>query len=140
LNLPKDIFSYVYNPPTSAEELTFHELLALRTGVRGTAGMSLNNSMMLDAPHLAFYLHRKLAAPLAALVAVLLAIPLSLHFGRSGGYVGLLLSVVLAFFFIVTQQWTQILAETYRLHPVFAAWAPDALYGILGLVLLVREE
>lgn len=140
LKLPENAFDYLYTQPTTPEELTLKQLLALRHGVRGAAGYGMSNGVMLDTPHLNFYINRKIAAPLAALVAILIAIPLSVHFGRSGGYVGLLLSVVVAFCFIVTQQWTQVLAETNRLQPILAAWAPDAIYGILGIILLIREE
>lgn len=140
LSLPKETLSTAFYR-RSSDELTFHELLSSRkSGVSGASVYSMNNGIVLGKQTLLFYMHRKLAAPLAALVAILIAIPLAVHFGRSGGYVGLLLSVIVAFCFIITQQWTQVLAEMGRLNPIFAAWAPDAFFGILGLLLLVREE
>jgi len=139
-DIPRDAFDAAFYTSRSADEFTFHELLAVqRSGIRGASAFTVKG-VVLDSHNLLFYLHRKLAAPLAALVAILIAIPLSIHFGRSGGYVGLLLSVVVAFCFIVTQQWTQVLAETNRMQPILAAWAPDAFFGILGIILLFREE
>lgn len=141
LNLPKDLLDNISNQPVSPDELTFKELLATyRNGVRGVAGFGLSNGLILDAQRITFYLHRKIAAPLAALVAVLIAIPLTVHYGRSGGYIGLLLSAIVAFCFIVSQQWMQVLAENNYLPPIIAAWAPDTIFGILGIVLLFREE
>ena len=137
LNLNQDVVDFVGEEKTTADEMSFKELWNLQRGVRG-AGMP--GSIPLDPNLLTFQLHRKIAAPLAALVAVLIAIPLSVHFGRSGGYVGLLLSVLVAFFFMVSQQWGQVLAETGRLSPVIGAWAPNAFFALLGIVLLVLEE
>ena len=137
MDLREDFFYYISDQPSTASEMNFGQLKDLMNGVRGSrvgSGISLTPSV------LTFQLHRKLADPLAALVAVLIAIPLSVHFGRSGGYTGLLLSVIVAFCFVVSQQWMQVLAETARLNPVFAAWAPNAIFGMLGLGLLLREE
>ena len=137
---PQEIFSYFSNQPASAEEMTLRQLQSCQKSIRGGTIPGYNVSFSMDPQHLTFYIQRKIAAPLAALVAVLIAIPLSVHFGRSGGYIGLLLSAALAFFFVITQQWMQVLAETSRLHPVIAAWAPNAFYGILGIILLLKEE
>ncbi|MHB0939224.1 MAG: LptF/LptG family permease [Armatimonadota bacterium] len=136
LDLTDDFMAYITDQPSTADELTLAQLQDMVDGLRGGFGMGLS----LTPSELTFQLHRKVAAPLAALVAVLIAIPLAVHFGRSGGYTGLLLSVVVAFCFVVSQQWAQVLAETHRLHPIFAAWAPDGIFGLLGLGLLLREE
>jgi len=137
MDLSEDFLSYISDQPRTANELTLQQLIKLKNGVRGSiAGLGLR----LTPAELILQTHRKLADPLAALVGVLIAIPLAVHFGRSGGYTGLLLSVIVAFCFVVSQQWMQVLAETGRLNPIFAAWAPNAFFGILGLSLLLREE
>jgi len=137
LDLTDDFMQYISDQPSTADELDFSQLRDMMNGLRG-GGMGLG--MTLTPDELVFQLHRKVAAPLAALVAVLIAIPLAVHFGRSGGYTGLLLSVIVAFCFVVSQQWAQVLAETHRFHPILAAWLPDGFFGLLGLVLLIREE
>ena len=137
LNLTPDVTEFISDDKTSADELSFNELLALQSGVRGAG---LDASLPLAPNILTFELHHKLAAPLAALVAILIAIPLSIHFGRSGGYVGLLLSVMVAFFFVISQQWGQVLVERNIIGPILGAWAPDLLFGGLGVVLLIFEE
>jgi lipopolysaccharide export LptBFGC system permease protein LptF len=47
---------------------------------------------------------------------------------------------VVAFCFVVSQQWMEVLVDNSYLHPVIAAWAPDGFFGILGIILLFREE
>lgn len=139
LDLKQDFWNYITDQRTKPEELTLKELIALRGGLRG-ASVGMNVSIPLEPKRLDFFIHRRFAVPLAALVGILIAIPLSVHFGRSGGYVGLLLSVVVAFIFIVAQQWTQVLTMRDMLDPVVAAWAPNVLVGLLGFGLLLREE
>ncbi len=140
--IPRDAFNYFYDQRTTPDEYTLAELLnAQRHRVSGSgASPGLNAAIILNRQTIPFYVQRKFAAPLAALVAILIAIPLSIHFGRSGGYVGLLLSVVIAFVFVISQQWMQILAERNYLPPVLAAWTPNLVFGLLGLILLFREE
>jgi len=137
LNLKQDVTDFLGDEKTNADEFSFNELRALQDGVRG---VGMPSSLPLEPNLLTFELNHKIAAPLAALVAVLIAIPLSIHFGRSGGYVGLLLSVVVAFFFVISQQWGQVLVEQRLISPILGAWAPDALFGGLGIVLLLLEE
>jgi lipopolysaccharide export system permease protein len=137
-----DLWKYMSDTPTKPEELTLQQLQELRNNLRGfnTAG-AYGSTLFLSQKQLTFFMQRKFALPLAALVAVLIAIPLSIHFGRSGGYIGLLLSVVVAFCFVVIQQWATVLGvKTQMLHPLIAAWAPNALFGLLGIILLFREE
>ncbi len=140
LDVKKDVWDFFSNQPSRPEELTFGELLNLLKGIRGVGSSISGYILPLTPPLLTFYLHRKLAIALSPLVAILIAIPLSVHFGRSGGYVGLLLSVVVAFFFIISQQWAEALAVRDMLQPILAAWAPDALFGAIGIVLLFLEE
>jgi len=139
IDLKQDVWNFINDQPSRPEELTFIQLFRLLKNMRGVGSIS-GYTLPLTPPQLTFFLHRKLALSLSTLVAILIAIPLSVHFGRSGGYVGLLLSVVVAFFFIIAQQWAQVLAVKDLLNPVLAAWAPNALFGLIGIVLLVLEE
>ncbi|MHB9131050.1 MAG: LptF/LptG family permease [Armatimonadota bacterium] len=139
LNMKEDVWGYVSDQPSTPDEMTFRQLRSYQQGLRG-AGVGVAPVVPLSPDGLIFSLNRKIAAPLAALVGVLIAIPLSVHFGRSGGYVGLLLSVLVAFFFVVAQQWAQSLSVNHLMNPIIAAWAPNAIFGVLGVVLLIREE
>lgn len=152
LNLRKEVYDYLAEPPASPEELTLQQLLALRSarsmstgtskGITGMGGVEVSNAMSLQRPQITFWLHRKFAAPLAALIGILLAIPLAIRFGRAGGYVGLLVSGSVAFVYIVAQQWMQVLAVKSQpmLDPVLAAWGPAAVFGLIGIALLATIE
>lgn len=136
LKQQQDLWVTMFDEPSSPDELTFRQLHAMRQDLR----VSSLGGMALAPAQLTFYLNRKIAVPLGALVAILIAIPLAVRFGRSGGHMGLLLAVVVAFCFIVSQQWARVLAEGNHLHPLIAAWAPNAFFGLLGIFLLLREE
>lgn len=140
-NLPDIAFSFVNDQRSTPEEYTLRELQSrIKQGLSGSVGYSMSNGMIFDRNTIIFYLHRKFAAPLAALVAVLLAIPLAMHFGRSGGYMGLLLAVLVAFCYVISQQWMQVLAERNYLQAEVAAWAPNIVFSLIGIILLFREE
>jgi lipopolysaccharide export system permease protein len=141
LNIQQTASDFLINPPSKPEELTIPELLAIRNSFRGSAPTYGINRVRLEPQQLTFYLHRKFAAPLAALVAVLIAVPLAIRFGRQG-FVGLLVAAVGAFLFVVMQQWAQVLAVKSEplLHPIIAAWAPGGFFALVGLVLLFFEE
>ena len=139
IDLKQDVWNFINDQPSRPEELTFLQLRHLLKDMRGVGSVS-GYTLPLTPPQLTFFLHRKLAVSLSTLVAILIAIPLSVHFGRSGGYVGLLLSVVVAFFFTIAQQWATVLVVKDMLNPVLAAWGPNAIFGLIGIVLLVLEE
>ncbi len=120
IDLKQDVWHFLNDQPSRPEELTFAQLLHLLKGMRGMGSIS-GYTLPLTPPELTFFLHRKLAVSLSTLVAILIAIPLSVHFGRSGGYIGLLLSVVVAFFFTIAQQWASVLVVKNLLDPVIAA-------------------
>lgn len=138
-NLRQDALNFMTDQISSPDEVTLRGLLDLRKGVRGYVPGSLSMTSLYPN-RLAFYVHRRIADPLTALIGILIAIPLAVHFGRSGGYVGLLLSAALAFCFVVSQQWTQVLAENELLDPVLAAWAPNAIFGLSGVVMLLFKK
>jgi lipopolysaccharide export LptBFGC system permease protein LptF len=142
LNLRKEVWEYLAEPPVQPEELTLSQLAELRQGLR-MSGLGLGGGILLDPPQLTFYLNYKFAAPLAALFGVLISIPLAIRFGRSGGYTGLLIAGAVAFCFIVSNQWARVLA-THRpeplMDPTLAAWGPVLLFAVIGGVLLAIQE
>lgn len=87
-------------------------------------------------------LHRKLTAPVASIIMVVLALALCLGIdtrktGRAGG---LALALVLGVAFYVVSNATSLLAGGERLPPLFAAWWPNLVFGgIAGFLLLHRE-
>jgi len=84
-----------------------------------------------------FYM--KYSIPFTALVFALLGIPLALPGLRSGRTWGMILTIVLMFTFYVFASVFRSLGRGGILPPILAAWTPQALFGILGLILLFRE-
>jgi LPS export ABC transporter permease LptG len=82
----------------------------------------------------------KLALPFAALVAVLLALPLAIIFGKKGRLTGMALSVMAFFAYYLLLEAGAALASTGRMNPYLASWLPNIVFGVGGLALLWYEE
>lgn len=81
-------------------------------------------------------LQRKFAEPAAAIAFGFFAVTLALYSFRSGTSVGLVWVLSLTFLYYATWSVFRVMGENGALPPVIAAWAPDALYVLAGLVLL----
>ena len=79
------------------------------------------------------WLNRKLAVPLASLMMILLAVPLTQRFQRHGG-VGstLAIGVAMGFCFFVFDGFTLAVGEAGLLPPWIAAWAPTLTFAAIG--------
>jgi len=96
----------------------------------------------LAAASFRFALHRKLAAPMACLIMVMLATALCAQHGNRTGLAsrGLIISICLGLLFYVTGNTSSLLSTGERLPPAFAAWLPDMMFGgLAGFLLLHRE-
>jgi lipopolysaccharide export system permease protein len=83
---------------------------------------------------------RRFALPTACLVLALAAAPLSLRFARHGSFAGLVCAFGLAFLWQGFDSWFRALGIAGRLEPPVAAWSTNALFLLVGLVLLWRER
>jgi lipopolysaccharide export system permease protein len=84
--------------------------------------------------------HLRLSIPLSCLIFALVSAPLSLRFSRSGGFAGLLLSVVLGFLYYNTIFLGKILGVQEVLPPALAGWMQNILFGAAGLFLIATCE
>jgi lipopolysaccharide export system permease protein len=84
--------------------------------------------------------HMKLALPMAALVWVIIAAPLAGVTGKSGRFLGVFISILIAFIYYVAIGLASSLGGTGVLPPDVAAWLPNIVFTCLGLALLVRVE
>ena len=86
-------------------------------------------------------LHKRLAFPIGCIALALVGIPLgvsSRKAGKSGGYVT---AVFLAFFCYWLSFITLIgLAQQQKIPVELAAWAPNAIFALSGIILLARLE
>jgi LPS export ABC transporter permease LptF/LPS export ABC transporter permease LptG len=92
-----------------------------------------------DGPKAAPYrveIHKRFAFPVAALIFVLIAFPLGIHSQRGGRAVALASSFAIMLSYYILSTSLEEPGLTGRLPAVVAIWLPNALFGLLGLVLL----
>ncbi|HEY3267215.1 MAG TPA: LptF/LptG family permease [Armatimonadota bacterium] len=81
----------------------------------------------------------KFALPFACVVLALISMPLAVHFGRGGGFTGILIALLLFFAYIQAYFAFKELGSSL-LPPLAAAWLPNAAFALVGAVMLWREE
>jgi lipopolysaccharide export LptBFGC system permease protein LptF len=93
-----------------------------------------------DTQRLEVYLHFKYSIPIACLVFAIIAAPLGHRYAHHGTYVGVVVALLAVFLYNGLRSWTLAFGLAGALDPMVAGWAPDAIFGVLGLILLVRER
>ncbi len=82
----------------------------------------------------------KLAFPFSALVAVLLALPLAIMFGKKGRMMGIAMSIIAFFVYFILSEAAAAFGSTGRVNPYIVSWVPNLVFGLGGLALLWYEE
>lgn len=85
-------------------------------------------------------LQQKYAMPAACLIGVLVALPLSIRFGKRGRGVAAMLAVVVLFVYYLIMAATNALGKNGAITPPLAAWMSNLIVGAVGLALLLKEE
>ncbi len=88
-----------------------------------------------DTRELRVGLHRKVALPCVCIVMVLLGLPFALRVEHRGPMLALGVSIMLAFAYYATLHFFGKLGEVAFFPPLLAVWAPNLLFGGLGLYL-----
>lgn len=83
--------------------------------------------------------HLKLAMPLAGFIFVIIGAPLSL-ISRKGRTAGIIASVVVLLLYYVILSLSRSMGRNDILPPVLAAWLPNLIFIIIGLILIFRQE
>jgi lipopolysaccharide export system permease protein len=107
----------------------------------------LNRSIELTKSHggpvkwLEVKLHERFAVPAACIVFAIVGPIFAIIFARSGGFVGVLLSIVMVIIyynaFVIS---TQILSKLSFVPPWLGAWLPNILFLVLGILGIRRLE
>jgi lipopolysaccharide export system permease protein len=85
-------------------------------------------------------LAQKLAFPFASTIAVIIALPLAAIFGKKGRTLGIALSIlVLGGYYLVMAAFSA-LGKSEALNPYLAAWFPNLILGVAGVILFRRVE
>ena len=80
--------------------------------------------------------HTRFASPFATLVLTLIGVSLSSRKMRGGIGMHLGLGILITFAFILFMRISTVFATYGNLPPAFAAWIPNIIFGILGILLL----
>lgn len=99
---------------------------------QGIGGATLGN--------MEYTLANKLAWPFACFIAVLVAVPLAIRFGKRGRMLGMALSIVAFFFYFVLTSAASAFGTSGAINTYLAAWLPNIVMGIAGATLLRLEE
>jgi len=134
--LPERMFNMIYlQLPlyTAASTVSFRDLYT-RVSFQRRSGY-VNPLDLLE-------LHFKLSVPLSCLVFALLCPPLAMRFARAGGFMGVLLSIILVFVYWNTLLAARILGSRYpeAYPPALAAWGQNVAFSLFGAWLLWKSE
>jgi lipopolysaccharide export system permease protein len=96
----------------------------------------------MDASSYIFTFNRKLAAPLACFIMVVLALALCMHMSSrvSAASWGLATAICLGLAFYIFGDTSSLLASGDRLPASYAAWLPNLSFGGFAMFLLMRKE
>jgi lipopolysaccharide export system permease protein len=83
-------------------------------------------------------LHGRLAAPFTCLAVVLISLPFGARAGRHNVFVGVASSIFICFGYFILQRLSFGLGVGGYLPPLVAAWLPNFVCGVTGLVLLAQ--
>ncbi len=84
--------------------------------------------------------HKRFAIPFACILLALVGIPLGVSSRKGGKSTAFVLTVLLAFLYYTGLISLIGLAKKGTLTPAVAVWLPDAIFAVVGLVLLLRLE
>jgi lipopolysaccharide export system permease protein len=85
-------------------------------------------------------LAQKLSFPFASFIAVVIALPLAVRFGKKGRTLGIALSILLFFVYFILMSAFVALGRNGALNPYLAAWIPNAIMGGTGAFLFWQVE
>jgi LPS export ABC transporter permease LptG/LPS export ABC transporter permease LptF len=84
--------------------------------------------------------HQRFALPFACIAFALMALPLGVSTSRGGRSMGLVLSLFLMFAYFLAQIGLARATTSAGFSPILGAWLPNAVFTILGLVLMTRSD
>ncbi len=122
---PKDLMAR----PRSPSEMRYGELSRFITSLERSGG---------DANLLRVELGLKIAIPITCLVIALFGAPLATSTQRGGTAYGIGISLAITVTFLMLIQLTKAVGKGGFVSPDAAAWMPNALFAVIGMVLLAR--
>jgi lipopolysaccharide export system permease protein len=80
----------------------------------------------------------KIAVPFTCIIIALFGAPLATSTQRGGSAYGIAISLATTMIFLLMIQLTRAIGAKGVIPPDLAAWVPGALFGLIGLGLLIR--
>jgi lipopolysaccharide export system permease protein len=112
-----------------AEEMNFIEIAAF-VGKRQRAGQDVTKEEV--------ELNYRFSYPLITIILLLITLPVSVVLRKGGIAIGLGISIGLAFFYWGVIQASRAYGVAGMLNPVLAAWLPNIIFGVFGIVLILK--
>jgi lipopolysaccharide export system permease protein len=91
-----------------------------------------------DTTSLRVELHKRYAFPFACIVFGLIGVPLGIQPRRSGRSYGFVFSILIILTYYISLMASEILAVRHTVPAFLAGWAPNFLFGGLGIYLLIK--
>ncbi len=91
-----------------------------------------------DTVKLRVQFHKKFSVPLFALIMALISVPFGFLVGNRGAMAGIGVSIGIAIVYWGVSQLFEQMGNVNQLPPALAAWAPDGLFALAGIYLLLR--
>ena len=121
----------IWSQSKSPSEMGILELVARIERAR-TSSLPINESIV--------ELHQRFALPMSALLFVLVGGTLSLMFGSRNRSTGIIIGLLIIGLYQGTYFWMQALGRRGAMNPVLAAWIPNLLFGLIGLLLYLHVD
>jgi LPS export ABC transporter permease LptF/LPS export ABC transporter permease LptG len=91
-----------------------------------------------DTARLSVQWHKKFAFPMIAAIIVFLGAPFAFLVGTRGAVGGLAVAVAIGVIYWSTAALFEAMGSAGQLPPLLSAWAPDAIFGFLGVYFFLR--
>ena len=123
--------SQAYNDPYAMNSERLRQQIQFRKQTGG-GGAELAN--------LEITLAQKYALPFASLIAVLIALPLAVRFGKKGRTLGIALSVVVLFAYYILSAVGAAFGKNGAMTPWVAVWLPNVIMAAAGGFMIFKED
>jgi lipopolysaccharide export system permease protein len=123
--------SQAYNDPYAMDTERLRGQIQFRKATGGNTPDLAGLEIMLD---------EKYALPFASFIAVMIALPLAVKFGKKGRTLGIALSVVVLFGYYILVAIGTAFGKNGVLNPLLAVWLPNAIVAGTGGIMLYLED
>ncbi len=121
----------LYGEQKTPQEMTFAELKN-QINLFKNSGIE-TNSYETD-------LHFKISIPFTNLIFAFLALPLALAAKRASNYLGIVISIIISFFYYIFIAASRSLGSKGVLSPIVAAWSQNIIFLLIAIILIIRAR